>query len=66
MKLIDDIKQAPKFLSIQLSVVLGAAASAYEFLPAVRDYLDPTWVKWIALAILVARVIKQREATNAG
>lgn len=66
MKLIDEIKEVPKFFSVQLTALLGAAATAYELLPEVRDYLDPAWVKWIALAILVARVIKQREAKNAG
>ncbi len=57
--IIDDIKRAPKFLSMWIAGGLGLAASAYEYLPAFRDYLDPTWVKWIALSILAARIIKQ-------
>lgn len=66
MKLIDEFKQAHKFLSVQIAAILGVAASAYEFLPAARDYLDPTWVKYIALAILIARVIKQSGGKDAG
>ena len=58
--IIDNIKDAPKFLSMWIAGGLGLAASAYEYLPAFRDYLDPTWVKYIALSILIARVVKQR------
>ncbi|SEH89998.1 hypothetical protein [Paraburkholderia hospita] len=63
--LIDDIDRAHKFIVTWIAAGLGCAATAYELLPTVRDYLDPAWVKWIALAILVARVVKQGGAKNA-
>jgi len=66
VKLIDDWKDSWKFLSVQLAAALALLDTAYEYLPAVQTYLPKGWVKWIALAIIVARVIKQRnEATNA-
>lgn len=66
VKLIDDWKDSWKFLSVQLAAALALLDTAYEYLPAVQTYLPEGWVKWIALAVIVARVIKQRnEATNA-
>lgn len=66
VKLIEDWKQSWKFLSVQLAAALALLDVAYEYLPAVQSYLPEGWVKWIALTIIVARVIKQRNgATNA-
>ena len=66
VKLIEDWKQSWKFLSVQLAAAQALLDVAYEYLPAVQSYLPEGWVKWIALTIIVARVIKQRNgATNA-
>ncbi len=66
VKLIEDWKQSWKFLSVQLAAALALLDVAYEYLPAVQSYLPEGWVKWIALTIIVARIIKQRNgATNA-
>lgn len=66
VKLIEDWKQSWRFLSVQLAAALALLDVAYEYLPAVQSYLPEGWVKWIALTIIVARVIKQRNgATNA-
>lgn len=66
VKLIEDWKQSWKFLSVQLAAALALLDVAYDYLPAVQSYLPEGWVKWIALTIIVARVIKQRNgATNA-
>ena len=66
VKLIKDWKQSWRFLSVQLAAALALLDVAYEYLPAVQSYLPEGWVKWIALTIIVARVIKQRNgATNA-
>ena len=65
VKLIDDWKDSWKFLSVQLAAALALLDIAYEYLPAVQTYLPEGWVKWIALAIIVGRVIKQNGERNA-
>lgn len=65
VKLIDDWKDSWKFLSVQLAAALALLDTAYEYLPAVQTYLPEGWVKWIALAIIVGRVIKQNGERNA-
>lgn len=62
--LIDDWRQSWKFLSVQLAAALALLDVAYEYLPAVQSYLPEGWVKWIALTIIVARVIKQRNGAQ--
>lgn len=67
VKLIDDWKDSWKFLSVQLAAALALLDTAYEYLPAVQTYLPEGWVKWLALAIIVGRIIKQngeRDATK--
>lgn len=56
---IDDVHKAYRYLSVQLAALLALAATAWEYLPQFQQYLDPAWVKYFALAILVSRVIKQ-------
>lgn len=65
VKLIDDWKDSWKFLSVQLAAALALLDTAYEYLPAVQTYLPEGWVRWIALAIIVGRVIKQNGERNA-
>lgn len=60
-RLIEDWRQSWKFLSVQLAAALALLDVAYEYLPAVQSYLPEGWVKWMALSIIVARVIKQRK-----
>lgn len=62
--LIEDWKQSWKFLSVQLAAALALLDVAYDYLPAVQSYLPEGWVKWIALSIIVARVIKQRKGAQ--
>lgn len=52
-----------KWWSVHLSALLTIGAFAYDYLGAVREYLPAGAFKWVALAVLVARVIKQ-EAPN--
>ena len=65
VKLIDDWKDSWKFLSVQLAAALALLDTAYEYLPAVQTYLPEGWVKWIALAIIVGRAIKQNGERDA-
>ena len=57
--LIDDVKSAWRYLSVQLAALLALVATAWPFFPEMQQYLDPAWVKYVALAILVARVVRQ-------
>lgn len=57
--LIDDVRRAWRYLTVQLSALLVILAAMWEYLPQFQQYLDPKWVKYYALAILVARVINQ-------
>lgn len=65
VKLVDDWKDSWKFLSVQLAAALALLDTAYEYLPAAQTYLPEGWVKWLALAIIVGRVIKQNGGRNA-
>ena len=65
VELIDDWKDSWKFLSVQLAAALALLDTAYEYLPAVQTYLPEGWVKWLALAIIVGRIIKQNGERNA-
>jgi hypothetical protein len=56
---IDDWRRAHKLLTVQAAALLAAASAAWDYVPTVRDYLDPAWLKWFALAMIVLRVINQ-------
>lgn len=58
-RLIDEWHKAYRYLSVQLAALLAIAATAWEFLPQLQPYLDPKWVKYAALAMILARVIRQ-------
>lgn len=59
IKLIENWKQCHKFLTVQLSVLLAMIATAYEYLPMMKDYLPEGWVKYAFIAVIVARIINQ-------
>jgi hypothetical protein len=40
--------------------VIALLATAYDYLPAIRDYVPEGWVKWAAILIIAARVMNQR------
>lgn len=65
VKLIEEWQKAYKLFTIQLAALLALLDVAYEYLPAVQTYLPEGWVKWFALAIIVARVIKQKSSGDA-
>lgn len=57
--LIDDARKAYRYLTVQLATLMAILATAWEFMPQVQQYLDPAWVKYFALAMILARVIRQ-------
>lgn len=62
VRLIEEWQKAYKFFTVQLAAMLVLLDIAYEYLPDVQAYLPEGWVKWFALAIIVARVVKQRSS----
>ena len=65
-KFVDDLRSAHKWLSVQAAALLAIVATAYDYLPDAQRYLSPGWVKWGALVVLVARLIKQEPAHKPG
>lgn len=57
--LIPNWKKAYKYLTVQLSALLVIASTAYDYLPDIKEAVPDGWVKWVGLAILVARLLHQ-------
>lgn len=64
--LIEDWTRAWRLLSVQLAALLAVLDAAYEYLPAVQQYLPEGWVRWLALAIIAGRVIRQASVGRSG
>lgn len=62
MKPIEDWRNAWSFFSVQLAAALALLDAAYEYLPAAQAYMPEGWVKWMAIAIILARLIRQNKA----
>lgn len=60
--LIDDWKRAWRLLSVQAAAVLVALELAGDYLPEIKEYLGDDYAKWMGLAIIVARVVRQTPA----
>lgn len=59
MKLISNWKSAWRMLSVQISILAGAVLMLEDDLPMIREVLPEGWIKWVLLAIPIARVISQ-------
>jgi hypothetical protein len=59
LRLTKDWRECWKWLSVQLAAALALLSVAYDYLPALQQYLPDGWVKWFALAIIAGRVIHQ-------
>ena len=59
LKLIDNWRNCWQFSSVQIAAALAILDASYEYLPAIQSYVPEGWVKWAALSIIVARIIKQ-------
>lgn len=60
--LIDDWKRAWRLLSVQVAAVLVALELAGDYLPEIKEYLGDDYAKWMGLAVIVARVVRQAPA----
>lgn len=59
LALIQNWRSAWRMLSVQAAALLAIVAAAYEHLPALQTYLPEGWVKYAALAVVVARIVQQ-------
>lgn len=57
--LIENWKNAYKYLTVQLATGLLLLSQAYEYLPMLKDYVPQNYVSVLALAIIVARIVAQ-------
>lgn len=60
--LIDDWKRAWRLLSVQVAAALIALELAGDHLPEIKEYLGDDYAKWMGLAVIVARVVRQTPA----
>ena len=58
--LINDWKVAYKYVSIQLTALLGLIALAEPYMPQLQQYLPAKFVPIACLVIIAARVIQQK------
>ena len=63
IQLVDDWQQSWKFLSVQLTTILVVLQVLEENMPAVQQYLPEGWVKYVGLAILIGRLVRQKSVT---
>lgn len=63
---IEGINQAWKLASVQLAALLTIVSVAYEYLPVLQANLPDGWSKWFGVAIIVGRIIQQKNAGDAG
>lgn len=59
LKIIENWRKAWRMLSVQFAALLFLLDTAAEHWPHYVQWLPDGWVKWGALLILVARVIRQ-------
>lgn len=59
MTLIENWRSAWRMLSVQVAALLALVAAAYDYLPVLQTYLPEGWIKYAALLVIVARLIKQ-------
>jgi PIN domain nuclease of toxin-antitoxin system len=59
IQLVEDWQQAWKFLSVQLASAMVILQVLEENFPQIQQYLPEGWVKYVGLAIVVGRILRQ-------
>lgn len=60
IQLVENWRQAHKWLSVQLAALIGLLSLGLDYAPQLAQYLPQNWMKWAAVAFIVARVIRQK------
>jgi hypothetical protein len=63
--LVDDWKKAYKWVSVQIAAVLVFLPMLMPYMPELSQYLPTNWTQWLGGAIIVARIIAQKKASDA-
>ena len=58
-KLIDQWQCFYKLMTVWIAAAMIAVSTAYEYLPVFQQYLPEGWVRWMAGALILARIIRQ-------
>ena len=62
-RLIDGWRCGYKLATVWIAAAIVIISASSEYLPALQQYLPADWVKWMGVAIIVARMIKQTPTT---
>ena len=57
--LIENWKNAYKYLTVKLAGGLFVLAQAYDYIPVLKEYVPGNYVSIFALAIIFARIVAQ-------
>ena len=60
--LVENWRQAYKWLSVQMAGVLMALQVIYELLPAAKSYVDPKLWQWLMIGGLIAVIVGRLKA----
>ena len=60
MKLIENWKQAWRYYTVRIAGRLILLDFGYEYLPVMQTYLPESWVRWVGLVLIAARIIRQQ------
>lgn len=59
-KLIENWKQAWKYISVQIAAVILFLPTLAPYMPEIMAYIPTNWYQILGGAILIARIVKQR------
>lgn len=60
--LVENWRQAHRWLSVQVAGVLAALQAIYELLPAAKSYVDPRIWQWLMVGGLIAVIVGRLKA----
>lgn len=63
--LVEDWKVAYKWFSMQIAAIIIFLPMLTPYMPDLANYLPANWYQWLGGAIVLARIIAQKKASNA-
>jgi hypothetical protein len=62
--LVADWKKAYTWFSVQIAALIIFLPMLSPYMPELQQYLPTNWTQWLGGAIILARIIAQKKATN--